>query len=124
VSFVCLLPLVVKAIDDVDPVYVNTAYTLGADRWQTVYKVLVAVASPDLFNALRLTFAVGWTYIILVEIVDIGAGLGGLIMVSQRRGPREHIYLVLAVIMMLAFAIDQLFIWLGRVLFPYRSGQR
>ena len=28
--FVYLLPLVVQAVDDVDTVYLNTAYTLGA----------------------------------------------------------------------------------------------
>jgi NitT/TauT family transport system permease protein len=120
-SFVCLLPLVVKAIDDVDGVYLNTAYTLGASRVQAVTKVLLGVAAPDVFNALRLTVGVGWTYIILAEIVDAERGLGSLIIVSQRRGPREHIYLVLLVIMGLAFAIDQLFIWAARALFPYRE---
>jgi len=120
-SFVCLLPLVVKAIDDVDDVYLNTAYTLGARRFQAVTKVLLGVASPDIFNALRLTVGVGWTYIILAEIVAAERGLGSLIIISQRRGPREHIYLVLGVIMALAFVIDQLFIWGGRALFPYRE---
>jgi len=122
-SFVCLLPLVVRAIDDVDGVYLNTAYTLGASRLQTVTKVLLGVAAPEIFNALRLTVGVGWTYIILAEIVDAERGLGSLIIISQRRGPREHIYLVLLVIMGLAFAIDQLFIWAGRALFPYRERQ-
>jgi ABC-type nitrate/sulfonate/bicarbonate transport system permease component len=120
-SFVCLLPLVVRAIDDVDGVYLNTAYTLGASRLQTVTKVLLGVAAPEIFNALRLTVGVGWTYIILAEIVDAERGLGSLIIISQRRGPREHIYLVLLVIMGLAFVIDQLFIWAARALFPYRE---
>jgi NitT/TauT family transport system permease protein len=123
-AFVVLLPLTVKAIDQVDDVYLNTAYTLGASRLQAVTRVLMAVAAPDLFSALRLTFAVGWTYIILAEIIDAGQGLGSLIIVSQRRGPREHIYLVLVVIMALAFLIDQLFLWLGRILFPYREAER
>ncbi len=123
-SFVVLLPLVVKAIDAVEPVYLNTAYTLGANKRQTVTKVLLGIAWPDIFDAIRLTFGVGWTYIILAEIVDAERGLGSLIIVSQRRGPREHIYVVLVVIMVLAFLIDQVFFRASRVLFAYRYGRR
>lgn len=122
-AFVFLLPLVVNAIDDVDAVYLNTAYTLGANRWQTVTKVLLGIAAPALWDALRLTVGIGWTYIILAEIVDAERGLGSLIITSQRRGPREHIYLVLLVIMAMAFLIDRAFVTVGRRLFPYREGE-
>lgn len=123
-SFLFLLPLTVKAVDDVDPVYVNTAYTLGATPWQVVRKVLVAIALPDIFNGLRLTFAVGWTYIILAEVIDAERGLGALIISSQRRGPREHIYLVLLLIMGIAFVIDEIFKRSSGWLFPHRAPQR
>lgn len=122
-AFVFLLPLVVNTIDDVDAVYLNTAYTLGANRWQAVTKVLLGVAAPGLWDALRLTVGIGWTYIILAEIVDAERGLGSLIITSQRRGPREHIYLVLLVIMAMAFLIDRAFVATGRWLFPYREGR-
>ena len=123
-SFVVLLPLVVKAIDDVDAVYLNTAYTLGANRLQAVTKVLLGVAAPEVFDALRLTVGIGWAYIILAEIVDAERGLGSLIIISQRRGPREHIYLVLLVIMAMAFLIDRCFVLAARWLFPYREEHR
>ncbi|MFZ5788248.1 MAG: ABC transporter permease, partial [Acidobacteriota bacterium] len=54
-----LLPLVVQAVDAVDDIYLKTAYTLGATRSQAVRKVLLAVAWPDIFQALRLSFGVG-----------------------------------------------------------------
>jgi len=123
-SFVVLLPLVVKAIDGVDSVYLNTAYTLGASRWQSVRKVLLGIAWPDIFDALRLTFGVGWAYIILAEIVAAERGLGNLIIGAQRRGPREHIYLVLVVIVLMAFLADRLFLSVARLLFPYRGDRR
>ncbi len=41
-------------------------------------------------------------------------------MTSQRRGPREHIYLVLLVIVAVAFLTDRLWAAIGRRLFPYR----
>jgi ABC-type nitrate/sulfonate/bicarbonate transport system permease component len=55
--------------------------------------------------------------------VDIGKGLGGIIIISQRRGPREHIYLVLVVIVAIAFLTDKVWAEIGRRLFPYREGR-
>jgi NitT/TauT family transport system permease protein len=119
-----LLPLIVAAVDQVDQVYLKTAYTLGANRWQAVTRVLLGVAWPDIFQALRLGFGIGWSYIILAEMVDIGKGVGGIINIAQRRGPREHIYLVLLVIVVLAYLTDKLWAWSGRRLFPYRVEER
>lgn len=119
-----LLPLIVGAVDQVDQVYLKTAYTLGAGRWQAVRRVLLGVAWPDIFHSMRLGFGIGWSYIILAEMVDIGRGLGGIIIISQRRGPREHIYLVLLVIVVVAYLTDRLWAWAGGRLFPYRAEQR
>ena len=119
-----LVPLFVAAVDAVDDTYLKTAYTLGATRWQTVSKVLLPIAWPDIFQAMRLGFGIGWSYILLAEMVDVGRGLGGIIITSQRRGPREHIYLVLLVIVVVAFLTDKLWVALGRRLFPYREATR
>lgn len=121
---VYLLPLIVGAVDQVDDVYLKTAFTLGASRWQIVTKVLLGISWADIFHSLRLGFGVGWSYILLVEMIDIGKGLGGIIIMSQRRGPREHIYLVLIVIVALAFLTDKLWGAIGRYLFPYRQEGR
>jgi NitT/TauT family transport system permease protein len=119
-----LLPLVVGAVDGVDDMYLKTAYTLGASRPQAVGKVLLPLAWPDIFRALRLGFGVGWSYILLAEMVDIGKGVGGLVITSQRRGPREHIYLILLFIVALAFLTDKLWSMAERALFPYRREGR
>jgi len=116
-----LLPLIVQAVDGVDEIFLKTAFTLGASKFQVVSKVLLGVAWSDIYNAMRLGFGIGWSYIILAEMVDIGKGLGGIIIVSQRRGPREHIYLVLLVIVALAFVTDRIWATVGRYLFPYRE---
>jgi len=121
---VYLLPLIVDAVDDVDDVYLKTSYTLGATTFQAVRKVLLAISWPNIYQAMRLGFGIGWSYIILAEMVDIGKGLGGIIIISQRRGPREHIYLVLLVIVLVAFVTDKVWSRIGTMLFPYRVRQR
>ncbi len=119
-----LLPLIASAVEQVDDVYLKTAATLGANRWQTVRRVLLGVALPEIFQSMRFGFGVGWSYILLAEMVDIGQGVGGIIMTSQRRGPREHIYLVLLSIVVVAFVTDKLWAMAGHRLFPYRERGR
>jgi NitT/TauT family transport system permease protein len=120
-SLIYLLPLIVQSVDNVDEIFLKTALTLGASRLQVVVKVLLGVSWVDIYSAMRLGFGIGWSYIILAEMVDIGRGLGGIIIISQRRGPREHIYLVLLVIVALAFLTDRVWAIIGRYLFPYRE---
>jgi ABC-type nitrate/sulfonate/bicarbonate transport system permease component len=119
-----LVPMFVAAVDSVDDTYLKTAYTLGATKGQAVSRVLLPISWPDIWQAMRLGFGVGWSYILLAEMVDVGRGLGGIIITSQRRGPREHIYLVLVIIVAVAFLTDKLWAVIGRFLFPYREIKR
>ena len=113
-----------RAIMDVSNQYIDTAYTLGASRGQTILKVLVPLAMPSIFNSLRLLFGLAFGYIMLGELVTIGdtGGLGHLINLSMRRGPREHILLVLIIIPLVALLIDRLLFWIQKELFPHRYG--
>lgn len=110
-----------QIIANVPQKYLDTAYTLGANRKQVIFKVLIPLALPDLFNSLRLLFGLAFGYIILAEMFDLGGGgLGSLIYASQRRGPREHVYLLLIVITLVAYLLDRGLYFLGVHLFPHR----
>ena len=120
-----LLPLFVKALEEVDNVYLQTGYTLGASKYDVLNRILLPIALPNMFDAMRIGFGVGWGYIILAEMVDMGSyGVGTLILTSQRRGPREDIYLVLIAIVVLAFITDKIWDKVDRELCPYRRQER
>ena len=113
------------AVLEVPQRYVDTALTLGASRLQVIFKVLVPLAAPVIFNSLRLLFGLAFGYVMLAELVKFGSdsgGLGDLINVSQRRGDREPILIVLILIPLLAYTIDRALWWLQCDLFPYRYG--
>ncbi|MFV2066683.1 MAG: ABC transporter permease [Pirellulales bacterium] len=124
----CLMFIVsdtATAIRDVDQRYVDTAWTLGARKFQIIFKVLVPLAMPNVFNSLRLLFGLAFGYIMLAELVKLGGeigGLGDIIRQSQRRGLVEHIWLVLIIIPFVALAIDRALYWFQRSLFPYQYG--
>jgi ABC-type nitrate/sulfonate/bicarbonate transport system permease component len=114
-----------RAVQEVGSQYIDTAYTLGAGTWQTIGKVLLPLALPSVFNSLRLIFGLAFGYIMLAEVVKFGGetgGLGDLINISQRRGPREHVLLILLIIPVVALLIDRLFFTVQAELFPYRYG--
>lgn len=102
-------------------------FALGFLLWfpifafQAIRKVLLPLAMPDIVNSLRLLFGLAFGYIMLAEVINAERGLGGIIIVSQRRGPREHIYLCLILIALLAFAIDRAILYAQKRLFPYRA---
>ena len=121
--FIATVPFVyseaVAAIASVPDRYVETAQTLGATSFQIVWKVLVALALPDIYNSLRHLFGLAFGYIMLAELINAQHGLGYLLMTSQRRGLSEHIILILMIIGLLAYGIDRLLFWFQRGLFPY-----
>jgi len=110
---------------DVAERYVDTAYTLGANRWQTIIKVLVPLAMPAIFSSFRVLFGLAFGYIMLAESMknpgDVG-GLGFEINTFQRRQLREHIYLIILMIPLVALAVDLVLYWIQRQLFPHIYG--
>ena len=118
-----LLPLVISAIDAVSDVYLRTAYTLGANRWQVIRRVLVPVALPEIWYSMRLAFGIGWTYLVLAEVVVKAGGLGDVIDTARRRAMSGRVYLVIVIITLIAWIADILWVRAGAILFPYRRSR-
>lgn len=128
IFFACVAFIVAdtaRGVTEVGSQYVDTAYTLGANRRQVIMKVLVPLALPGVFNSLRLLFGLAFGYIMLVETIRFpgeSGGLGDIINTSMKRGLREHVVLVLLIVPVLAWLIDRMLFWIQRELFPHRYG--
>ena len=113
------------SISNVGQQYLDTAYTLGSNRWQAITKVLVPLAMPSLFDSLRLLFGLAFGYIMLAESIKLGGesgGLGNLINAAQKRGLRTQIYLIILIIPVVAFLIDRILFSIQKGLFPHKYG--
>jgi NitT/TauT family transport system permease protein len=119
--FVVLLPLIIKTVSDVPEAFLDVARTKGATQWQLVTRVLFPIARADIWDHMRGVYGVGWGWIIMAEVVNAENGLGYLIAQSERRGHIDSLFAVVMVIIFIAVLCDQVWKYLGYVLFPYRQ---
>ncbi len=120
-TFVYLLPLVIEAVENVDDVYLQTATTLGASRWQLVWHVLVPGSSPAIGEALRVMSGIGWTYVILAEVINAPYGLGALITVAGKRSHVDQIFALVIVILVIGIVTDQIIRLVNKQLFFWKA---
>ena len=120
-TLVYLLPLVVEAVEGVDDVYLQTATTLGASKGQLIRHVLIPGSLPAIGEALRVMNGIGWTYVILAEVINAQYGLGALITVAGKRSHIDQIFALVLVILVIGVVTDwiihtlnkRLFFWAG-----------
>ena len=116
---VYLLPLVVEAVEGVEEVYLQTATTLGASKWQLVRHVLIPGSLPAIGEALRVMNGIGWTYVILAEVINAPHGLGALITVAGKRSHVDQIFALVLVILAIGVATDQVIRFANKRLFAW-----
>lgn len=97
----------------------NSAYTLGAGRWQVIRKVLVPAMLPKIMDTLRLMFGWAWTYLVVAELVAANSGLGYSILKAQRFLKTDSIFTGILVIGVLGLLTDRLFVLLNHRLFGW-----
>ncbi len=118
--FVYLMPVVVQRIDELQKVYLQTAYTLGASKWQQIRTIYFPAVTSKLIDDIRVLTAISWTYIILAELLNQKGGIGGLIHLSQRQSRLDQVFALLFVIVLIGIIQDRIFSWLDKILFKFK----
>lgn len=118
---VYLLPVVIQRVDDVEKVYVQTAYTLGATKLQTIFSVFVPAVLSKIVDDIRVLVAISWTYITIAEALNMSAGgIGALAVQCGRKGNVDQVFALLLLISIIGYGQDILFKELDKIVFPYK----
>jgi NitT/TauT family transport system permease protein len=99
--------------------FIEAALTMGASRRRIVLGVVVPAAAPAIIDSMRTMIAVGWTYLVIAEIVGAQDGIGAVMM---RSGRFLHVDTIMAGILMigvLGVMTDLLFRLAAHLLFPW-----
>jgi len=118
-SFFQLVLMVAVVAKNVHKDMLETAYTLGAKRFQVIRKVLLPASLPGIVDTLRIIVGWAWTYIIVAELVASASGIGYMIISSQRMLRTGNIIFGILTIGMLGLLTDFFSKWLYNKLFPW-----
>ncbi len=101
--------MVMDSVKFVPKELIETTYTLGGNRWQTLFQVIFPYVTPNIIDACRVNLAAAWQLVIVAELIAATEGLGRRISVAGRFLKTDEIFVGLIVIGIIGLAIDLLF---------------
>jgi NitT/TauT family transport system permease protein len=103
---------------------IEAAQTLGANRWNLIWRVVVPGIIVDLYTDMRVLLGWAWTYLIVAEMVGTTSGITYFINQQARYRNYENVYAAIIIIGVIGLASDLALGRLGGTLFPWRSDNR
>ncbi|MBR0149020.1 MAG: ABC transporter permease [Lachnospiraceae bacterium] len=120
-----LFQMILMVMDDallVSNDLLNSGYTLGANKFQVLCKILIPAMMPKLMDTLRILMGWAWTYVTVAELVAANSGLGYSIMKAQRFLQTDAVYAGILIIGFLGLIFDRLFALCNKKLFHWVEG--
>ena len=114
-----LILMVAVAVGNTRRDLVEAAYTLGANDWGIIKRVLIPASAPEIAEILRLVLGWAWTYVIVAELIGSSSGIGHMITDSQALLNTGQIIFGIIVIGLIGLVSDFLFKAANRWLFPW-----
>ncbi|HTR31991.1 MAG TPA: hypothetical protein VMH27_22120 [Puia sp.] len=94
--------------------------TLGYNRWESLYEVIIVGKADLVFEVVRQNFAIAWMMITMVEGLNMSeGGIGALMIKYNKYNDLPHVLALQAVILVLGLCFDYLLGALRHWLFPY-----
>lgn len=123
-ALICFFPLMentVTAIQYTDPQKVELFRVLGANRWQTLFKLKIPAGLPSIMAGFRVAVVLAVVGAVVGEFIGGSEGLGALIIASQGMMDTPLMFSVLILITMIGTFLYQLIYFIERRLFQYRK---
>jgi len=108
--------LVVEEVNKVDESLLETAYTLGAKQRHALW-LLFRASFPPIFGSFRILYDIGWTYVILAEMLNARKGVGYMVEAARKMFDFERVYAGIIAIGIAAFLFRFLLTALEKYLF-------
>lgn len=114
-----LIALILDNTEAVQKELVEAALTMGASRREIIIGVVGRAASPAIMDSMRNMIAVGYTYLVIAEIVAASDGIGAVMMRAGRFLKVDVIMSGILAIGVLGVLTDILFRVAAYYLFPW-----
>ncbi len=95
-----------NAIQNVPPIYKKVALTMGANKRQIYYKVILPAALPELISGLKQGWSFAWRSLMSGEVMTTCIGLGQTLITGRNLGDINQVMLIMIVIILVGVLID------------------
>jgi ABC-type nitrate/sulfonate/bicarbonate transport system permease component len=114
----------VAGVKGVEPNLVRAARCLGAGERQTLWRVVLRAALPQIITGIRVGLGVGWMALVAAELVGANSGLGFVINDARSMLRTDIIIVGMLAIGLIGLSIDAAILVLGRRLLPWSLALR
>jgi ABC-type nitrate/sulfonate/bicarbonate transport system permease component len=118
-TVVYLIPLVRDAFRDVRSSYQEVARDLRMSRWQTIRYILMPAAAGQVIDAVIVCSGIGWSYVVLAELINPQTGLGYILSISGRLQRSDEVLACILTIGTVALVTDRLLTFIRRRLISW-----
>lgn len=119
-AFVYMMPSVVLSLEEINQDLIDTGYTIGMNKLQTILYIQLPAMLPSILNSFIMCFGIGFTYCSVVESINAKYGLGYLIQQSSARGRTDLVFVGILSIMFVSFIFDTTAKWLVKKVFRWK----
>ena len=100
---------------------VNAARSLGANRLQLFFNVVLPSALPEILTGIRIAFGIGWGTLVAAELIASTRGIGFMIMSASQFLATDVVFVGIGIIAVCAFAFSTAVRILEAVLVPWKG---
>lgn len=111
--------MIADAVKFIPDELLNVAYTLGANRRNVLFKVILPAVLPSVLDTLRVNIAGAWNFLIFAELIAAQNGLGFRIIQSQRYFKTDKVLFCIMVIGLIGLLTDYIFKKVGIAMTPW-----
>ena len=115
--------IVANTTRKLDIALLEAALTLGANKMQILFRVVIPGIIPDLFRDLRILLGWAWTYLIVAELIGTSSGITWFITQQARYKNFDNVFAAIIMIGIIGLVTDLILAKLSKHIFPWERSQ-
>lgn len=120
----CFAPIYIACVSAVIKIkedYINSAYTVGANKLQIFIYVIFPACLPDIFMGLRTALGVGYTTLVSAEMVAASSGIGWMVLDASRYLRSDIIFLGIIIMGLTGILLDKSIQFIEHKIVPWKG---
>lgn len=120
----CFAPIYISCVSAVLKIkedYINSAYTVGASKYQIFIHVILPSCLPDIFVGIRTAVGVAYTTLVAAEMVAAKSGLGWMVLDASNYLRSDIIFVGIIIMGITDILLDQFLRILEKKIVPWKG---